>query len=107
MHTYLFISTGFYVPNDMTLPLWDLDSDYYLHNKTLRPPTPYLNKILYEENKLNTYNNGSSCREYISNNMNKKLKNKNLKYINEEETMRRYFINHKIIQQRLWADLTR
>ena len=24
---------GFYVPHDMLVPLWDLDSDYYLHNK--------------------------------------------------------------------------
>ena len=43
---------GFYVPNDMIQPLWDLDSDYYLHNKTLRPPVPSVNKILYREDHL-------------------------------------------------------
>ena len=29
---------GFYVPHDMHVPLWDLESDYYLHNKVRRPP---------------------------------------------------------------------
>ena len=43
---------GFYVPNEMIQPLWDLDSDYYLHNKTLRPPVPSVNKILYREDHL-------------------------------------------------------
>ena len=31
------------------IPLWDLDSDYHLHNKALRPPDPYLNKIFYDQ----------------------------------------------------------
>ena len=43
---------GFYVPNEMIQPLWDLDSDYFLHNKTLRPPVPSVNKILYREDHL-------------------------------------------------------
>jgi len=30
---------GFYVPHDMLVPLWDLDSDYYLHNKVRYPDT--------------------------------------------------------------------
>lgn len=45
---------GFYIPNEMLVPLWDLDSDYYLHNRISRPPTPYINRILYEENRINT-----------------------------------------------------
>ena len=44
---------GFYIPNEMLVPLWDLDSDYYLHNRISRPPTPYINRILYEENRIN------------------------------------------------------
>ena len=54
---------GFYVPNEISVPLWDLDSDYYLHNRISKPPTPYMNRILYEENRLNTTSTGSSRRE--------------------------------------------
>ena len=40
---------GFYIPNEMLVPLWDLDSDYHLHNRISRPPTPYIDRILYEQ----------------------------------------------------------
>jgi hypothetical protein len=42
---------GFYVPNEKITPLWDLESDYFLHNKALRPPMPLENKILFNELK--------------------------------------------------------
>jgi len=35
--------------NKVNIPLWDLESDYHLHNKLLRPPEPYVNKVLFEE----------------------------------------------------------
>ena len=47
---------GFYIPSETSMHLWDLDSDYYLHNRYLRPPTPYINRILYEQNRLNRSN---------------------------------------------------
>lgn len=40
---------GCFVPNEVNIPLWDLESDYHLHNKALRPPEPHLNKVLFEE----------------------------------------------------------
>ena len=51
---------GFYIPNEMLVPLWDLDSDYYLHNRISRPSTPYINRILYQENQLSMVSNLSS-----------------------------------------------
>ena len=47
---------GFYIPSETSMHLWDLDSDYYLHNRYLRPPAPYINRILYEQNRLNRSN---------------------------------------------------
>ena len=43
---------GCYIPNEMSVHLWDLDSDYYLHNRSFRPPTPYTNRFLHEVNLL-------------------------------------------------------
>ena len=51
---------GFYIPNEMLVPLWDLDSDYYLHNRISKPPTPYINRILYQENQLSICSTSSS-----------------------------------------------
>ena len=51
---------GFYIPNEMLVPLWDLDSDYYLHNRISKPPTPYINRILYQENQLSIRSTSSS-----------------------------------------------
>jgi hypothetical protein len=42
---------GFYVPNEKITPLWDLETDYFLHNKALRPSMPLENKILFNELK--------------------------------------------------------
>ena len=33
---------GCYEPTGQATPLWDLDTDYHLHNRTLSPPEPYL-----------------------------------------------------------------
>ena len=52
---------GFYIPSETSMHLWDLDSDYYLHNRYLRPPTPYINRILYEQNRLNRSNSDSDA----------------------------------------------
>jgi hypothetical protein len=41
---------GCYIPNEMSVHLWDLDSDYYLHNRSSRPPTPHTNRILHQVN---------------------------------------------------------
>ena len=43
---------GCYIPTEMSVHLWDLDSDYYLHNRSYRPPTPHTNRILHEVNLL-------------------------------------------------------
>lgn len=40
---------GCYVPNDQATPLWDLDSDYQLHNRSLHPPEPHLSRFLFNE----------------------------------------------------------
>lgn len=54
---------GFYIPSETSMHLWDLDSDYYLHNRYLRPPAPYINRILYEQNRLNRSNSSSNRLE--------------------------------------------
>ncbi len=38
---------GCYIPNDKKVSLWDLESDYNLHNKALHPPLPYINRLLF------------------------------------------------------------
>jgi hypothetical protein len=43
------IFLGCFVPPQHPVPLWDLDSDYDLHNRLLRPPDPYVNRILFQE----------------------------------------------------------
>ena len=55
---------GFYIPQEMTVPLWDLDSDYYLHNRSYRPPTPHINRILFDERRLSGAGAGGSIRDY-------------------------------------------
>ena len=40
---------GCYVPNEQPIPLWDLDSDFDLHNRSLHAPEPYINKILFND----------------------------------------------------------
>lgn len=39
---------GCYVPSEESVPLWDLESDFNLHNKSLRPPEPEVCKVLFE-----------------------------------------------------------
>ena len=57
---------GCYIPNDKKVSLWDLESDYNLHNKALHPPLPYINRLLfntlrrrsvYEDQKLSREEN--------------------------------------------------
>ena len=38
---------GNFVPMNSRVSLWELDSDYHLHNKTLRPPWTFSDKLLY------------------------------------------------------------
>eukprot|EP01031_Cornospumella_fuschlensis_P036475 gene36475-44250_t len=40
---------GCFVPSQSNIPLWDLESDYHLHNPYLRPPPPPIYQVLYEE----------------------------------------------------------
>lgn len=68
--------------------LWDLDSDYYLHNRYLRPPAPYINRILYEQNRLNR-SNSSSNRLEIKNAVNRKLLS------NHSKIAKKYFIQSR------------
>lgn len=39
---------GFFQPYQHHYALWDLESDYFLHNKLLYPPRPEINSILYD-----------------------------------------------------------
>lgn len=44
------IFLGSYIPSENAVALWDRDStDADLHNKLLRPPTPYVNKLLFSD----------------------------------------------------------
>jgi len=43
------IFLGCYEPSSHPIPLWDLETDYDLHNKSLHPPDPYINQILFNE----------------------------------------------------------
>ena len=38
---------GCFVPSQSAIPLWDLESDYPLHNHALRPPAPSLDQVLF------------------------------------------------------------
>jgi hypothetical protein len=40
---------GCFVPSQQSQYLWDLESDYDLHNKDLRPNAPLVHKVLFEE----------------------------------------------------------
>ena len=46
---------GCFQPNDSSTPLWDLDSDYNLHNHSLSPPPPLVNKVLFSNLYLDSY----------------------------------------------------
>lgn len=35
------------MPGEAAIPLWDLESDWELHNLLLRPPTPRVNRVLF------------------------------------------------------------
>lgn len=71
---------GFYIPSETSMHLWDLDSDYYLHNRYLRPPIPYINRILYEQNRLNRSNSDSDAnRVEMKNTLNSNSMSKHLK----------------------------
>lgn len=41
------IFLGCFIPSESSIPLWDLESDYYLHNLTLHPPHPLVYDVLY------------------------------------------------------------
>ena len=69
---------GFYIPSETSMHLWDLDSDYYLHNRYRRPPTPYINRILYEQNRLNRSNSDANRIE-MKNTVNNESLSKHLK----------------------------
>lgn len=38
---------GCYIPHESSIPLWDLENDWYLHNLLLRPPSPPVYKLLF------------------------------------------------------------
>lgn len=46
---------GCFQPNDSSTHLWDLDSDYNLHNHSLSPPPPLVNKVLFSNLYLDSY----------------------------------------------------
>lgn len=42
---------GYFIPSESSIPLWDLESDYLLHNLLLRPPSPLTDLVLYKDIK--------------------------------------------------------
>lgn len=40
---------GCFIPNESSVPLWDLESDYYLHNLELHPRAPKVYRVLYDD----------------------------------------------------------
>ena len=42
---------GHFIPSLSKTSLWELESDYHLHNKLLRPPPSYADKILCSQEK--------------------------------------------------------
>jgi hypothetical protein len=79
---------GFYIPSETSMHLWDLDSDYYLHNRYLRPPAPYINRILYEQNRLNR-SNSSSNRLEVKNAVSRKAQ------LKHSRIAKKYFIQNR------------
>ena len=43
---FIFLTLGHFIPSQSRVSLWELDSDYHLHNKTLRPPLAYADELL-------------------------------------------------------------
>lgn len=43
------IFLGCFVPGESSIPLWDLESDYHLHNVSLHPPAPPIYRIIYQD----------------------------------------------------------
>lgn len=89
---------GFYIPQEMTVPLWDLDSDYYLHNRSYRPPTPHINRILFDERRLSGAGAGGSIRDYnllgeIEGTERGRGRYSSGSRVMQEEVARKYFIN--------------
>jgi hypothetical protein len=61
---------GCFIPSESTIPLWDLESDYSMHNLSLHPPHSSIYKVLYEEivqdsRKLKDPNVKSVIEQYI------------------------------------------
>jgi hypothetical protein len=46
---------GCFQPTENGTPLWDLESDYNLHNQSLCPPPPLVNKVLFEKIYLDSH----------------------------------------------------
>jgi hypothetical protein len=40
---------GCFIPNESIVPLWDLESDYYLHNLDLHPRSPRVYHVLFND----------------------------------------------------------
>jgi len=40
---------GHFIPSESKLALWELESDYHLHNKYLRPKNPYSDEVLLSQ----------------------------------------------------------
>jgi hypothetical protein len=93
---------GFYIPQEMTVPLWDLDSDYYLHNRSYRPPTPHVNRILFDEHRLSRNNAGASSRDFMllgeMEGTERERERDGSSRVMQEEVARKYFINTPAMQ---------
>ncbi|KAJ1442963.1 SacI homology domain-containing protein [Ochromonadaceae sp. CCMP2298] len=46
---------GCFKPTESSTHLWDLDSDFNLHNQSLRPPSPRVNRVLYADILLDSH----------------------------------------------------
>lgn len=90
---------GFYIPQEMTTPLWDLDSDYYLHNRMYRPPTPHINRILLEVRRLS--GGSASCTDFtlLGEAGETKKERESSSRAMREEVARKYFINTRALQK--------
>jgi hypothetical protein len=99
---------GFYIPQEMTVPLWDLDSDYYLHNRSYRPPTPHINRILFDEHRLSGNSAGVASRDFMllggmqGTDRERGRDRDGSSRVMQEEVARKYFINtHAMQNQRV------
>jgi hypothetical protein len=103
---------GFYIPQEMTVPLWDLDSDYYLHNRSYKPPTPHINRILFDEHRLSGNSAGAYSRDYMllggmegtdrERERERERDRDGSSRVMQEEVARKYFINtHAMQNQRV------